>query len=68
MKTLIENDEYKITIEELESTYITTFWDKNLTLEVDRQVFEFETYGGAIDRALELLTDNTNFNLIRAYK
>lgn len=56
-----ENSDIKITVEELETLlagprYISTFWDKNKELEVDRKVSEFETFGGAMSDAFENLT------------
>ena len=51
----IENSQYKITVEEIsEFKYIATFWQKSYCLEVDREVFEFESFGGAAYKALEL--------------
>jgi hypothetical protein len=47
---------YKVTVEEVTpEKYIATFWDKDFCLEVDRNVFEFETYGGATDKAFNIL-------------
>jgi hypothetical protein len=52
-----ENFKYKVTIEELNPfKFITTIWYKEQDLEVDRRVFEFETFGGAMDKGFELLT------------
>jgi hypothetical protein len=50
-----ESSKAKITVEELTGhRFITTYWDKSMSLEADRQVFEFETYGGALGKALDL--------------
>ena len=56
---------FKITVEEVMEhrkdgeniTHIATFWDKELFLEADRYVYEFETFGGAMYKAFDLLTD-----------
>ena len=55
----------KITVEEVSTrrnngiTHIATYWDKNDCLESDRVVYEFETFGGACDQALDLLDNAT---------
>lgn len=52
---------YKITVEERQGLYandfIATFWDKQDCYEVDRQVFVFETFGGAMNKAFDLLVE-----------
>lgn len=46
----------KITVEEVsEFKFITTFYDKEVSLEEDRDVSVFETYAGALDYAFDLL-------------
>lgn len=39
--------------------YIATYWDKNDCLEVDRNVYEFATRGGATTKAFDLLSQVT---------
>lgn len=51
-----DSHEIKITVEEKNNgMYIATLWDKIDREEFDRKVFEFETFGGAMERAFELL-------------
>lgn len=53
-----EGNQAKITVEEIScDRYITTYWDKTSSTEADRQVFKFETYGGALGKALDLSID-----------
>jgi hypothetical protein len=55
---VFENNDCKITVEEVgDFRFITTLWDKTMELEVDRRVEEFETYGGAVDRAFDHLSE-----------
>lgn len=63
LKRKFENSILKITVEELElnrrtgySAFITTCWTKDGCLEADRTVYEFETFGGAMDMAFDLLS------------
>lgn len=54
-----EDNQIKLTVEELDGFhFIATRWDKDYCLEVDRQVFSFETYGGALDKALDIMIDH----------
>lgn len=56
-----ENKNCKITVEEITAfKFIATFWNKQDCYEVDRQVYEFETFGGATDKAFDLLTEIKN--------
>ncbi len=55
----VNRKRFKITVEDLSPRYLATYWDKEMEYEVDRKVFEFETYGGACDKALDLLDDAT---------
>lgn len=60
---MVEHYDYKITVEELQDKHgsvIATFWDKTRDQEHDRKVYKFETYGGAIDQAFELLAEANN--------
>jgi hypothetical protein len=61
---LVENKDYKITVEETSNGYIATYWDKNMSLEVDRYLEEFETFGGAMDCAFEFLAEVNNLKVI----
>lgn len=55
---LWQSQHSKITVEEINAfRFITTFWDKTECLEVDREVYEFETFGGAVDKAFDLLIE-----------
>jgi hypothetical protein len=46
----------RITVEELTAfKFIATFWDSEMELEEDRSVQEFETFGGAMERAFDFL-------------
>lgn len=55
-----ENNKTKITVEQIsEFKFISTTWDKNSEYEVDRKVFEFETFGGAMDKAWEFLMEKS---------
>jgi len=56
----VENDQFKITVEEKNDGFIATFWDKNMELYVDRKVEEFETFGGAMDCAFFFLAEANN--------
>lgn len=53
---------FKITIEEIgcDDKWIATYWDKNDCLEVDRNVFEFESCSGALGKYSELLEAELN--------
>ncbi len=54
---------YRITVEErADGVHLATFWDKTSCDKNDREVYEFETWGGACDRALELLDDMTQLS------
>lgn len=51
-----EQKDAKITVEEVSPfKFITTFLDKETSSENDRDVSEFETYGGALDYAFDLM-------------
>lgn len=46
----------RVTVEEIDAfKFIATVWDKNYCAEVDREVYEFETYGGALDKAFDIM-------------
>jgi ABC-type phosphonate transport system ATPase subunit len=54
----IENPFHKITVEEVkhkEKPFIATHWNKEMELEVDRTVDEYETFGGAMGGAFDML-------------
>jgi hypothetical protein len=61
MKTILkrfENQKVKITVEERQdNSFIATLWLKDIDLEVDRRVFEFETFGGACATAFDLVCE-----------
>lgn len=78
MKTIklrcVENDKLKITISEFAPTgcytyseYQVLFWDKKLGSEIDNKVYEFETYGGAMECAFELLAEANNLFVKKEY-
>lgn len=51
-----DTSKIRITIEEEKDfTFIATLWDKETCLEVDREVYEFDSFGGAVDHALYLM-------------
>lgn len=52
---LYDSENIRVTVEELSDRFIATIWDKSYCYEVDREVFEFETYGGAVDKAFDLM-------------
>lgn len=58
-KKVLETENVKITVEEIRSgeRFIATLWDKGMDAEIDREVYEFETYGGACDKALDLVQE-----------
>lgn len=46
----------QVTVEERDDgVFIATVWDKNDTRKADREVYEFETFGGAVDRAFDIM-------------
>jgi hypothetical protein len=52
----------KITVEEIgPEKFIATEWIKGDCYEVDRTVYEFETFGGAMDRAFDLMADHAEW-------
>ena len=63
----VENNDYKITVEETSNGYITTFWDKKMESIVDRNVVEFETYGGAVECAFLFLAKANNLKVKNNY-
>lgn len=50
-----ENVHVKITVEEINDEFISTFWDKEKEYENDRSVKSFETFGGAMADAFDNL-------------
>lgn len=51
-----DSEHTRVTVEEVtETKYIATVWDKKYCLEVDREVYEFETFGGAVDKAFDIM-------------
>ncbi len=56
MKRQFDTVDFRITIEEVSSfKFIATLWDKKTSYEFDQQVFDFETFSGACDHALDLM-------------
>lgn len=54
---VFEHKTAKVTVEQIsEFEFITTFWDKETDLEADREVYEYETYGGALDEAFDIMS------------
>lgn len=65
VKNLIETRDLKITIEELpNNSFIATFWDKSTSLENDRKVWKFETYGGASYHILNILKNGGSNDIL----
>ena len=59
----MDTEEYRIEVIELDSNkFITTLWKKAECYEFDRQVFEFETSGGAFSCAFDILKDLVYWN------
>lgn len=58
------NTEYfRYTVEEVSPfKFIATYWDKEMELEFDRTVREFETSGGAFQECLEMIRVNEYVN------
>lgn len=57
-----ENSSVKITVEERrDGKFIATHWNKDYCLEPDRDVEEFESFGGAVDKAFDWLSDEAEF-------
>lgn len=51
-----DNKRFQITVEERrDNSWIVTFWDKEDCYKEDRNVYVFETFGGAMDEAFGLL-------------
>lgn len=54
-----EDSQIKLTVEEIDGfNFIATKWDKEGCYEFDRKVFKFETYGGALEKLLDLMIDH----------
>lgn len=52
----------KITVEEKDSfKFIATKWDKLICHENDRDVFVYESSGGAFYKAFDILAEHTNW-------
>jgi hypothetical protein len=58
-----DNNDYQITVEELNDGYIATLWEKKLEFNVDRKVKKFETFGGAMDSAFRWLAEINNMSV-----
>lgn len=54
----VDLDACRITVEEIDPfKFIATFWDKERELNNDRAVYVFETFGGAMECAFDLLIE-----------
>lgn len=55
----------RYTVEELNGfKFIATRWEKDACLEVDRDVKEFETYGGAIAQVALWLAEDSGLDIL----